>query len=96
MTEKPTRIGALIRGAFGMPASDRDAIRQVKDWARASLGGRSDTAFAVNEIACTDPSCPGIETVILIMEPGAKTRACKIAKGLAEVSEQDVVAALST
>ncbi|WP_245416143.1 hypothetical protein [Microvirga sp. 17 mud 1-3] len=55
-----------------------------------------DTAFAVNEIACTDPACPGIETVILIIEPGAKTRACKIPKPLDEVMEQDIVEALGS
>ena len=31
----------------------------------------------VNEIACNDPACPGLETVILVMREGAKTRAYK-------------------
>nr|WP_246205672.1 hypothetical protein [Microvirga arsenatis] len=62
--------------------------------ARAALRTSSDTAFAVNEIACNDPGCPGIETVILVMEPGRKTRALKIAKPLDEVAEQDILAAL--
>jgi hypothetical protein len=88
------RFGAFIRGALGTPKADADAIRRVKDWARAALPASDETAFAVNEIACTDPACPGLETIILVMEPGAKTRACKIAKGLSDVSEQDVVAAL--
>jgi hypothetical protein len=66
----------------------------VKAWAREALEANPDTAFAVNEIACPDPACPGIETVILVMEPGAKTRACKVAKPLNEVTEQDIRAAL--
>jgi hypothetical protein len=53
-----------------------------------------ETVFAVNEIACTDPACPGVETVILIMRAGQKTRACKIQKPLDQVTEQDVVDAL--
>jgi len=33
--------------------------------------------------------------VILVMEPGAKTRACKVTKALDEVTEQDIVDALN-
>lgn len=89
-----TRLGAFIRGAFGVPKVDPEATAKVKDWARAALCVHEDTAFAVNEIACTDPACPGIETIILVMEPGVKTRACKIAKGLSDVTQEDVAAAL--
>jgi hypothetical protein len=67
----------------------------VKAWIRAALGASADTAFAVNEIACTDPACPGIETVILVMEPGRKTRALKVARALDAVTEGDVRAAVS-
>jgi hypothetical protein len=66
----------------------------VKDLARAALQASPDTAFAVNEIACNDPGCPGIETVILVMEPGRKTRALKVVKPLDEVAEQDILEAL--
>ena len=90
------RLGAFIKGAFGAGKPDPDAIRRVKSWARVALEASPDTAFAVNEIACTDPGCPGIETVVLVMEPGVKTRACKVAKALAEVTEQDIGEALRT
>ena len=33
--------------------------------------------LAVNDIACTDPACPGVETVILVMEPGQNAR-CEV------------------
>jgi hypothetical protein len=49
--------------------------------------------IAVNEIACPDPGCPDIETVILIMRPGRKTQAVKIAGRLAQVSDSDLVQA---
>ena len=90
------RFGAFIRNALGAPKADPDATRRVKAWARAALRASDDTAFAVNEIVCTDPACPGLETVILVMEPGIRTRACKVAKGLSDVTEQDIVAALGT
>ena len=87
-------FGAFMRGAFGLPKADKAAIDRVKDMARAALPVSPETAFAVNEIACNDPGCPGIETIILVMEPGRKTRALKVAKPLDEVMEQDIVAAL--
>ena len=83
---------------FGLFRSSReptpDAIERVKRWASATPGIAAGSAFSVNEIVCTDPSCPGTETVILVMEPGRKTRACKLAKALAVVTEQEVRKAL--
>ncbi len=81
------RLGSLWRGR---PRTDSEATARVKAWTRAALGASADTALAVNEIACTDPACPGIETVILVMEPGRKTRALKIAKALDAVAEEDI------
>ena len=87
-------FGAFVRGAFGMPKPDRRAVERVKDLARAALSPPPGTAFAVNEIACNDPACPGIETVILVMEPGRKTRAVKVMKPLDGVTELDIRSAL--
>ena len=87
-------FGAFLRGAFGLPKPDKHAVDRVKELARAALQASADTAFAVNEIACNDPGCPGIETVILVMEPGQKTRALKVKKPLDEVTEQDILAVL--
>jgi hypothetical protein len=80
----------------GEPTPQADAIERVKRWASATPGIAAGAGFAVNEIVCTDPSCPGTETVILVMEPGRRTRACKVAKPLAEVTEQEVREALSS
>jgi hypothetical protein len=77
-----------------VPKRKPEAIVRIKLWARAALDASEDTAFAVNEIACNDPACPGVETVILIMEPRRKTRACKVPKGLEAVTELDVRQAL--
>ena len=94
MTSPVALFGAFLRGAFGLPKPDRQAVDRVKELARAALQVPPDTAFAVNEIACNDPGCPGIETVILVMEPGRKTRVLKVAKPLDEVVEQDILKAL--
>jgi hypothetical protein len=87
-------FGAFMRGSFGLPKPDKQAVERVKELARSALQVSPDTAFAVNEIVCNDPGCPGLETVILVMEPGRKTRALKIPKSLDEVMEQDILAAL--
>ncbi|MBJ6126452.1 hypothetical protein [Microvirga splendida] len=87
-------FGAFMRGTFGLPKPDKQAVERVKELARSVIAASPETAYAVNEIACNDPGCPGIETVILVMEPGRKTRALKVAKPLDEVMEQDILAAL--
>ncbi|RDI57109.1 hypothetical protein [Microvirga subterranea] len=84
----------FLRNAFGRPKADRAAIERVKDLARKALRAGPDASFAVNEIVCADPACPGTETVILVMEPGAKTKAYKVPKPLDEIVEQDIGAAL--
>lgn len=84
------RFGALFKGASGRDKPGRDRVEAVKAWARAALGLTDEVSIAVNEIVCTDPGCPGVETVLLIMIPGQKTRAVKIPLSLDEVTEQDV------
>jgi len=84
------RFGAFLKNAFNAPKVSPDIVAQVRTWARDLLRTSEDTTIAVNEIACTDPSCPGIETVILVMEPGRKTRAYKVAKAIDQVTEQDL------
>lgn len=79
-----------LRGGRRRP--DREAVARVKAWAGDAVPGAT---IAVNEIICLDPGCPGTETVILVMQPGRKTRAAKIAKALDEVTQADVGAALS-
>ena len=88
------QLRTYLQKAFGMPSLNREAIERIKDWARASLDAPPDTAFAVNEIACTDPACPGVETVVLVMAPGRKTRAYKVQKSLEAVTEPDIRQAL--
>jgi len=56
----------------------------------------NDTSFTikVSEIECNDPACPGLETVILIMSEGEKSRAIKIQKAMMEVTTDEAVSAL--
>ncbi|WP_027172008.1 hypothetical protein [Methylobacterium sp. 10] len=74
------------------PADDT-ARRRVEAWIRALI--EPESVVKINEILCPDPSCPGLETVILVMRPGRKTQAAKVAKPLAEVTRAEVQAALA-
>ena len=76
------------------PTPDPQTLERIKSSVRELMALPADTAIAVNEIACLDPACPGLETVILVMEPGRKTRAYKVAKALDAVTEQDLREAL--
>jgi len=85
----------MLRGLFakkaGLPDKDREAAERVKALAAAIL---PEAAITVSEIVCLDPSCPGTETVMLLMPPGGKTQAAKVTKPALDVTEEDVRAAL--
>jgi hypothetical protein len=84
-------------GWFQRKALSREQIaatEAIRGWIRASLPLPDGTTIAVNEIVCTDPSCPGTETVMLIMAPGHKTRAAKVDRELVEVTQAQVREAL--
>jgi hypothetical protein len=75
-------------------APDRSSNERVKGYAFEALGRNPEIGISVSEIQCADPACPGEETIILVMVPLKKTAACKVAKAMADVSEDDVRDAL--
>lgn len=79
--------------AEGKAAAAADASR-IKAEIRARLRLPEAAAIAVNEIICADPSCPGTETVILVMNPGEKTRAYKAQMPMAELGGEALAAIL--
>lgn len=85
-------------GLFGKSGADRakasDEASRIKADVRAVLGLPEAAAIAVNEILCADPACPGNETVILVMNPGEKTRAFKVQMDMAEVTREALAAVL--
>ncbi len=80
---------------FGRTAPSGDRRRIVETWARAAGSLGPATVVKVNEIVCPDPACPGYETIILVMAPGRRSRAVKIAKPVEAVEEADVVLAIN-
>ena len=87
------RFGLFGRGK--REAGEVDAAASVKRQVRALLALPENAVIAVNEILCADPACPGTETVILVMNPGEKTKAFKVQSALAELKPEALAAALA-
>ena len=87
------RFGLFGRGK--REAGEADAAASVKRQVRALLALPENAVIAVNEILCADPACPGTETVVLVMNPGEKTRAYKVQSALAELTPEALALALS-
>lgn len=79
-------------GLFGKAGADKarasEQSGQIKALVREILGLPEAAAIAVNEILCADPACPGTETVILVMNPGERTRAFKLQATMGEVTRE--------
>lgn len=86
-------------GLFGKAGADkaRDATEaaRIKADIRELLALPEAAAIAVNEILCADPACPGTETVILVMNPGEKTRAYKAQMAMAELTREALAAVIA-
>lgn len=84
-----------MRLAFGgKKERDPAASERMKMVAREALGLADDVALSINEIACADPACPVLETIILIMEPGRKTRAVKAHGAIESMSAEELRVAI--
>jgi hypothetical protein len=79
----------------GKAARDPAAAEQAKQNVREALSLSADVAISINEISCADPACPILETVILVMEPGRKTRAYKLHGAMQAMSAEQLRHALS-
>jgi hypothetical protein len=66
------------------------ARERIRSWVEAALGSEPPLTLTISEIDCADPTCPGLETIILVMRAGEATQAVKLRKPMIEASEQDV------
>jgi hypothetical protein len=70
------------------------AIRQLKQLAGQLFDATDEDAVVVNELQCTEPGCPPIETIVALLRAGAEPRQVKIHKPAVDVTEQDLRQAL--
>ena len=67
------------------------AARLKSDLIAALALGANDS-LAVNEIACADPGCPDMETIVLVMRAGEPTRALRIRRPMEGVGAEEIAA----
>ena len=67
------------------------AVRLKRAFSAALRLGEADT-LSVNELACPDPGCPDMETIVLVMRAGAPTRALRIRRPMDAVDANDIAA----
>ena len=77
---------------------DVGAIERIQGWASTALAGSdafaADVTLMVAELACSEPGCPPVETVVSVMDKGNPQKA-KIIKRMRDVTEEDVSYAMN-
>ena len=67
----------------------------IKRWTREALGLASDDVVTVSEVACVDPGCPLVETVIGVFGAGAARR-WRLTRPRAAVTKMMITQTLAT
>lgn len=80
-----------LRAWRARSAEQAGHAKRLKVACAAALGLGPDDALAVNEIACADPGCPDIETVVLVMRAGEPTRAIRLRTPMEAVGETELL-----
>lgn len=65
------------------------ASAQIKTWVKKHLGFDASASIMVTELACHEPGCPPLETVIAVLE-STGTRTWKIPRPAIELSTHDI------
>ena len=68
----------------------------VKAWVTEHLALTEADLVTVAELACHEPGCPPVETVVTVHASDRKRRTWHVHKPLADVDETDVVTVLSS
>ena len=73
------------------PQARADKTRAIKSWVRQELELDDDAVVLVTELACTEPGCPPLETIVALMAVGKERRQAKVHKGIDELEREDIV-----
>ncbi len=72
------------------PPERAEKTRAIKAWVREELALDDDATVLVTELACTEPGCPPVETIIALMAVGQERRQAKVHKPIAALERQDI------
>ena len=75
------------------PAPGRAGM--VKGWVTGRLGLTEADLVTIAELACHEPGCPPVETVVTVHRADGGRRDWRVHKALAEIEETDVQKALA-
>ncbi|MGX1855509.1 hypothetical protein OIU91_11445 [Streptomyces sp. NBC_01456] len=67
---------------------------ELKESVRALLGLGEDTAVVVRQLACTEPGCPPLETVIAVLPMDAPARRWTLHHPAEQITEEHLRTAL--
>ena len=62
----------------------------VKAWVTAALDLGPDDLISVAELACHEPGCPPLETIVTVHASSGERKEARFHKPLVEVSEDDI------
>jgi hypothetical protein len=69
-------------------------LRELKETVRAVLGLDDDTAVIVRQLACTEPGCPPLETVVAVLPMEGTARRWTLHRPVDQITEAELRAAL--
>ncbi len=71
-------------------AADPAQVARIKAWTVDAFGLATDAPIMVIELRCSEPGCPPVETVIVLLgQPGGATQH-KLHKAVAAVTADDI------
>jgi len=82
----------LLRKRPGVPS---DSARRLKEWARELWGLPDDAALVVLELACREPGCPPVETVVATLEAAGERRSVKLHGAAGGITREELVRAVT-
>ena len=79
----------------GSPAPARADVPALKDAVRDVLGLGAEDAIVIQELACAEPGCPPVETVIGVLSAGAPARRWTLHQPVSGLTAEAIRAALT-
>ena len=76
------------------PPGPSPQLRELKETVRALLGLDDDTAVLIRQLACTEPGCPPLETVVVVLPMEGDARRWTLHRPADQITEDDLRAAL--
>ncbi|MEY9995509.1 hypothetical protein ABIE67_007541 [Streptomyces sp. V4I8] len=81
---------------FGNPATPSPRLRELKEAVRALLDLDEDTAVVIRQLACTEPGCPPLETVVAVLPMNGPPRRWTLHQPADDITKADLKTALLT